>query len=840
MEKLFLSICLIILGLANVSSQGNCINVAPIGCRFSCVPVMYTGSAPDTATYFWSSTCGTYTHPNQQDPGDLCLLFPGTCTLQVIVLQVGLEPDTCTAEIIVFDNPDGLMEGDTTICSGDCTPITVLFTSGTAPFTYQVDDGQFTNIYSSSTNFDTFLVCPLFSTTYTLLTITDAFGCTVSGQFNEVNIDVVPGVSASISQTGNQLCANPPNANYQWWNCDYSQLQSISQCLTLTQDHCYCLIVADANTSCVDTVCGDFVLPCPLSCGISSPDSVCFGDTIQFTYSGNASDTATFEWLIVVGLDSSTFTGDTVTFFVNDLNCITAELTVTDTSCQISCSKQVCLYSHQFFATLYSAIVTCDSCITIPIGLSGTAPYAVYVSDGIIVDTITGILDDLYNYTYCSLLDSTITFVLLNATDSLSSCPVILGEDSIAVTRYSTPIANITQMNNVLCADTVIGQYAWYDCGYTQLLSDSICYALSDTGCYCLVVTNGTCSDTICGDYIYNPCDLSCNIELIPNACIGDSIVFAYTGNATSGAIFNWLIDLPGFPASPFTGNDTVILNYSQAGCFQVTLTVIDQGCISMCGDSICIDEPHSDASICCDQVRCDTCTDLMVTLNGTPPWTIFIGEGTKVDTISGITSSPYVYHVCPPRDSTFTYTLLGVQDTINTCPGYVVGTNTASVTLHPLPTASITQIVDLLCANPAGMAGYGWYTCPSGGYLDTSRCFLPSVSGCYCVDVSDQYDCVDTACINIILSGIEEVEKNFFSLYPNPFQDKLYLQIDDAVTSPVEWIMMDIFGKIIEKGRVEERQHTLNIKHNLPAGIYLFQLNSADGKMSGTRRIHN
>jgi hypothetical protein len=132
-----------------------------------------------------------------------------------VVIEEGLAPDTCATEIIVLNNPDGIMEGDTTICSGDCASISVFFPSGVAPYMYQVDDGFTTNIYTAATAFDTFSVCPLFSTTYTLVSITDAFGCTVSGQFNSVDIDVTPGVTASITQNGNQLCANPPNQNYQ-------------------------------------------------------------------------------------------------------------------------------------------------------------------------------------------------------------------------------------------------------------------------------------------------------------------------------------------------------------------------------------------------------------------------------------------------------------------------------------------------------------------------------------------------------------------------------------------------------------------------------------------------
>src|SRR5262245_13305203 len=93
-----------LLYLPSLLAQGNCIEAPAVGCRFSCVDVIYTGSAPDTAAYFWSSSCGTFPNPNQQDPGDLCLFFPTTCTVQLVVIEEGQEPDTCLAEIIVLNN----------------------------------------------------------------------------------------------------------------------------------------------------------------------------------------------------------------------------------------------------------------------------------------------------------------------------------------------------------------------------------------------------------------------------------------------------------------------------------------------------------------------------------------------------------------------------------------------------------------------------------------------------------------------------------------------------------------------------------------------------------------
>jgi hypothetical protein len=252
---------------------------------------------------------------------------------------------------------------------------------------------------------------------------------------------------------------------------------------------------------------------------------------------------------------------------------------------------------------------------------------------------------------------------------------------------------------------------------------------------------------------------------------------------------------------------------------------VFDLGCISNCTDSICIAGPNSEASICCDQISCDTCADLNITLTGTPPWTVFIGNGTQVDTISGITSSPYVYHVCPPRDSAVTYTLLGVQDTINNCAGYIVGPNTATVTLHDPPTASISHIIDLLCANPSGMAGYGWYVCPSGPYLDTSRCFLPSVSGCYCVDVSNEYDCVDTACINIILSDVESISNKGFTVQPNPSGEFIQVQLASKITLPCRMTLFNSLGQQVHQTKIEVNNFIYEWPGDAAPGMYFIQI---------------
>ena len=59
-----------------LSLWSQCINVAPVGCRFSCVRLHRRSI--EAALISGQASCGTFTNPNQQDPGDR-LLFPGTC-----------------------------------------------------------------------------------------------------------------------------------------------------------------------------------------------------------------------------------------------------------------------------------------------------------------------------------------------------------------------------------------------------------------------------------------------------------------------------------------------------------------------------------------------------------------------------------------------------------------------------------------------------------------------------------------------------------------------------------------------------------------------------------------
>jgi hypothetical protein len=833
-----LAFCILVLSAWRSNAQDTCIVADTIVCLNSCMPITYNGPGSDTATYAWTSNCGTFTNPASKQPGDHCYLFMGNCILQVIVTEPGMDPDTCSIEIVVASNPDGVLDGDTTICAGHCTSLITQFLSGTPPFAYSIDDGFIVNFYTSDGMADTIEVCPPFTTTYTLNTITDTNGCINQGELNSVDVNVAAGIEASITQTGNTLCANPPGQNYQWYDCTYSQLLGNAACFTMPADGCYCVIVADQQTGlCVDTLCNDFIIPCDLSCELIAPDSVCSGDDFVFFIQHNASASGIFTY----DLESDGNPGlpiisqDSVIFPAGDFTWIKLTLVIDDLDCQTACTDSIYTSTYTPTATFGNDIASCDSCTTIPIILTGTPPFTIHISDGASIDTISNIADSTFEYTACPMAGDTAIYTLINVTDSISQCNGVLIDESIAVFIYGSPIAGIVQQGNQLCAAAVsTATFEWFTCDSMQLLTFDSCFSIVDTACYCLVVTDAFCTDTICDTFNAVPCELTCEIEAQPTACLEESFVIAYSGNASPTATYNWLIDVPGFPMMPVSGNDTVVLSYSEAGTYHVTLTVFDLGCLSVCSDSIQVIAPQSTASICCTSASCDTCALLELNFTGIAPWTAYVTNGLSVDTINGITTSPYFHEICPQLDTTITYSLAQVIDGTNTCPAAITGDTLITVTLYSNPSAFITQHGDTLCAPADTLLSYGWYTCPNGSYLDTNRCFVPVTSGCYCVAISTPFGCVDTACYNIILSDVSTIETTSLAIHPNPSSDHFTVLVQE----PVTWSICDVLGQQMDTGHWDAGRQFYSWAADTPPGIYMVVIRNRLGKNAIARLI--
>lgn len=387
--------------------------------------------------------------------------------------------------------------------------------------------------------------------------------------------------------------------------------------------------------------------------------------------------------------------------------------------------------------------------------------------------------------------------------------------------HFDTLLASLALSGNQLCATPGGLSYTWYTCDSIPLADTTECITVSGTGCICVVVDNGSCIDTICQEY--QVCDLFCGIEGPGSACLGDSVLFTLSGNAGQEAVINWTITLDTNTVLTYNDRDSLLLALNRSGCFPVEVSVEDDGCVTNCLDTICIVE-KSLADLCCSQITCDTCADLIVYLFGTSPWTIAISDGSTVDTISGITNSVYHYLACPPFDTSILYTLLWIMDGNGVCEGGII-TDTASLYIEERPDAAIEIRGDTLCALQDGVE-YEWTDCDNGTHLSSDACYVPSVSGCYCLTVQTLLtDCVDTSCVDIIISGDHfPGHDHNIKMWFDHAEHSIVVRGIDLSGDDITVQLSDIQGRLFsyESIHTDTEQSRIYLDKNMPGGLVL------------------
>jgi hypothetical protein len=88
---------------------------------------------------------------------------------------------------------------------------------------------------------------------------------------------------------------------------------------------------------------------------------------------------------------------------------------------------------------------------------------------------------------------------------------------------------------------------------------------------------------------------------------------------------------------------------------------------------------------------------------------------------------------------------------------------------------------------------------------------------------VVDSMGCETEICAQSI--GVSELRPSFFnvSIYPNPAQDEVYLALDEVQYSNLNYILVDISGKIVMRGTTQMR-NAVDISQ-LPNGYYVVQI---------------
>ncbi|NMM50916.1 beta strand repeat-containing protein, partial [Marinigracilibium pacificum] len=112
-----------------------------------------------------------------------------------------------TPTVTVNPVPDGTLSGGATICSGASTNLTFNFTGGTAPYNVVYSDGTTNYTVNNINDGATVSVSPSATTTYSLVSVTDANGCADATPTGTAVVTVSPTVSGNLAANASQLCA---------------------------------------------------------------------------------------------------------------------------------------------------------------------------------------------------------------------------------------------------------------------------------------------------------------------------------------------------------------------------------------------------------------------------------------------------------------------------------------------------------------------------------------------------------------------------------------------------------------------------------------------------------
>lgn len=136
----------------------------------------------------------------------------------------------------------------------------------------------------------------------------------------------------------------------------------------------------------------------------------------------------------------------------------------------------------------------------------------------------------------------------------------------------------------------------------------------------------------------------------------------------------------------------------------------------------------------------------------------------------------------------------------------------------------TVTIGSNVLTANQTN-ANYQWYDCQSNSMISNANNqeFNPLVTGYYYV-VIEQNSCIDSSsCVEIMLWGIEELNKSVLQIAPNPARDFIQFTTSELLEfTKIE--LLDFTGKtIINSSEEEIKQQRINVS-SLTTGVYLIR----------------
>jgi hypothetical protein len=155
--------------------------------------------------------------------------------------------------------------------------------------------------------------------------------------------------------------------------------------------------------------------------------------------------------------------------------------------------------------------------------------------------------------------------------------------------------------------------------------------------------------------------------------------------------------------------------------------------------------------------------------------------------------------------------TNLGLNNTINLIWSHYEGTEFGSYNIYRGPSTNDFTLLGTIASN------LNSYT--DVNPLSGQAYYFIEVDGIAC-DPSRSIETSKSNIINYEFIGVNEVPTPNFSIYPNPANEHITLQCDPALIGQ-EYVVYDVVGRVVMKGRIAHTAEFLDIKH-WSAGAYV------------------
>ena len=368
----------------------------------------------------------------------------------------------------------------------------------------------------------------------------------------------------------------------------------------------------------------------------------------------------------------------------------------------------------------------------------------------------------------------------------------------------------ILRNNNIVCHDTTVCMalpHCDSSCCYLHILRDTVVCKGIDTS----------------GHHIY-----SFTVKL--DGC-GNLLLQTSGGTITSTTSF---VLTPGSTII----NGTFIDYPSPNGMFCLTFTMVSGNVI--CADTtVCIPLPHCDSLPVLPECYLKLADTICAGQTTTAQYT---GSATG-HTFNWIFTGGVPSSATGPGPHNITYNTPGCYPVqLNIITGNQTSICYDTICVVAAPVASITQSGSNMFAYPAGM-NYQWYTgapnwAPVTG--QNNQFYNPGISGLYCVVVSNNYGCRDTACRDYQETGISSVNQDFsWSIVPNPNNGNFELVVQSSVGGRIKFSITNTIGELIreiEIDAVANETRRIPVTEHVAGGIYFIKMES--NKQVGVQKV--